>query len=140
MLDFETYTSYDLNNNNPTWDTIGGMYIAVPTNVSSLANQSTSSTSLSARIIVTQEYGGLTEYRLAYYNAAGNSTVDGFITPANFYQAGTGGPNNVNMETVWTSWQAWDSANTAGGLFQLQARRTSAGQTRIKRVAVQFLF
>jgi hypothetical protein len=133
---FDSYTPFDLNNT--FWTPLDPMYIGLP---SATIHQSTdftlASVSCSARIIVSQEYGGDTQYRLQVYYSGGDTVSDTTLTPASRSVINTGGPANGATETVATSWVPY-SASVTSSFFRLEAQRGSAGQTRIRKAILEF--
>lgn len=128
------YPEFDLTNT--TMTTIGNAQAGLPSCVLMDQTSTThSSVNVDVRIIVLQDFGGPgMVYELDVYNDAASPTT---LTPASNRQKTTRGAAGLNTETIVTDFVNY-TASVESQTFQLRARRTGAGTTRIKKVYLQF--
>jgi hypothetical protein len=127
------YGEYDVNNV-VTNAIISNAIVTIP---SCVLMDNTSNTHASAnvniRLVILQEYGGITNmtYDILAYSG-GSPTV---YTPT-LTQFTTNGPNNAATEHVIGNWFT-HNISAQGTTFQLRASRNANGFTRIKKVYLQ---
>jgi hypothetical protein len=92
------------------------------------------SVNVDIRVVVLQEFGGSgMVYELDAY-AGGSPTT---LTPSGNNNFVTQGAAGANVETIITNFVNY-TASVQSTTFQLRARRTSGGTTRIKKIYLQF--
>lgn len=128
------YSEYDLTSTSMT--TITNAQAGLPSCVLMDQTSTThSSVNVDVRIIVLQEFGGSgMVYELDVYNDNTNPTT---LTPTGNRQKVTRGAAGLFVETIVTDFVNY-TASVESQTFQLRARRTGSGTTRIKKVYLQF--
>jgi len=100
-------------------------------------NNNHGSVNVDIRIIALQEYGGGNMvYEIDVYNNGSGNGPHTTLTPGSFRQATTKGPNSVNTEIITSAWVTYNTSVEAS-TFQIRARRTTSGETKILRIYLQ---